>query len=136
MADESDESEWRFSIDEVGDDADDASDEADDGDGSGTTILGRDDDGPTVKVGGQKTATEELSADDEGEGIAGPVALKTEVESGTPDLENALFVALGVFLMVFVISSMVVRLDVVGVFGLGAVVAVLAGGLYEFFRRF
>jgi hypothetical protein len=134
MADESDE--WKFSVDEVGDDADDG-DENVESDGSGVTVLGGDDDGPTVKVGGSKTAAEELSSENgEGEGVAGPIALSTEVEAGTPTFENALFVALGVLLMLFVLVSLVVELDLAGTVGLAAAVALVAGALYEFFRRF
>ncbi|MFB6087622.1 MAG: hypothetical protein ABEJ85_03790 [Haloarculaceae archaeon] len=144
MADEDDE--WKFSVDEVGDDAedgdagdagaDDATDDATGGsDGSGVTILGGGDDGPTVKVGGPKTAAEELTGDeDEGGNVAGALTPQMPVERGTPDAENTLFVALGVFLTLLVIASVPYRLDATAVLSIAAAVAVVSGGLYAMFR--
>lgn len=144
MADEDDE--WRFSVDEVGPDdpADEVAEsatvdegaaetpavESDDADEEEwVTVVGEDDDGPTVGVA--------TGDPDEGEGnVAGALEPEMPVEPGTPGLENVVFATAGAILTVLVFAAVFVRLDAVTV---GALAGVVAGGaalLYVAFRRF
>jgi len=119
MADEDDE--WRFSVDEVG--PDDADEE------EWVTVVGEDDDGPTVGVA--------TGDPDEGEGnVAGALEPETQVEPGTPGLENVVFATAGAILTVLVFAAVVVTLDPVTVGALAGAVATGAALLYAAFRRF
>jgi len=151
MADDAgtdDEDEWRFSVDDVGEDADGESDgavdenagwtfdedgEREEGDADDGVTIGEDDDGPTVRVGGE--AATEGDAEAEGGNVAGSVAPDRPVESGTPDPEGVVFVAAGVLLTVLVFGGLAVPLTAVTVGYATLGVAVAAALLYVFFTR-
>jgi len=136
-----DDDQWRFSVDEVGPDDEDenesgsggdaTADADDESDGWGATV-GEGDDGPTVTVGGSERAVEELS--DEGGNVAGSLTPETPVERGRPELENALFVALGALVTIVVFVSLVED-DLVILGGVAASTAVAMAALYVFFTR-
>ncbi|QPV63999.1 hypothetical protein I7X12_05050 [Halosimplex litoreum] len=145
MADEAgdDEEEWRFSVDEVGDDTGDV-DEADTLDAEGEewdVTVGEGDDGPTVAFGGTESESEsesESDGRDEGEGgnVAGSVTPDLPVESDTPSLESAVFVAVGALLVLLVFASVVTQLtpETIGAVTLG--VAAVTAVVYAVFVRF
>lgn len=137
MADEDDD-EWRFSVDEVGpDDPDDGADAvaADDGasdeDDEWVTMVGEDDDGPTVGV-----ATGDPEEGEESGGNVAGSLVPDSVEPGTPALENVVFATLGAILTVLIFAGIVVDLDPVTVGALSGGVATTAALLYLLFRRF
>jgi|GEM_PF-1578430 len=135
-----DEEEWRFSVDEVGDDTGDV-DEADtlddERDSGGVTVGDEDDDGPTVTIGGPDRAAEELSdqVSDDGN-VAGSVTPELPVESDTPSLESAVFVAAGALLVMLVFASIVTPLTPATVGGITLSVAAVTAVTYAVFVRF
>jgi hypothetical protein len=142
MADEAgdDEEEWRFSVDEVGDDTGDV-DEADTLDGEGdewdVTVGESDDDGPTVAFGGTESESEG-DGRNEGEGgnVAGSVTPDLPVESDTPSLESAVFVAVGALLVLLVFASVVTQLTPGTIGGITLGVAAVTAVVYAVFVRF
>ncbi|QLH77404.1 hypothetical protein HZS55_08895 [Halosimplex rubrum] len=141
---EDDEEEWRFSVDEVGDDTGDVdeADALDDGsDGWDVTVGDEDDDGPTVAFGGTESESEsesERGGQGEGEGgnVAGSVTPDLPVESDTPSLESAVFVAAGALLVLLVFASVVTPLTPPTVGGITLGVAAVTAVLYAVFVRF
>jgi hypothetical protein len=142
MADDDDDDQWRFSIDDVGpDDGDEsatsassgASDEDDESDAWGVTV-GEDDDGPTVAVGGPGHATEETGED--GGNVAGTIAPDVTVEPGSPEFENVVFATAGAILTAVVLAGLVAPLDVTTVGTIAGGILLGAGLLYAVFRRF
>lgn len=140
-----DEREWRFSVDEVGEDTGDVdeADTLDDEDGSGGVAIGDEDDGPTVTFAGPGQAAEEVAdaVEDEDEGedggnVAGTVTPEVPVETDTPDLESALFVGAGALLVLLVFASIATPLtpQTIGAVALG--VAVVTTSVYAVFVRF
>lgn len=138
MADDDSESDWRFSVDEVGpDDPDDApSEDGEDGEGGDSwgVTLGEDDDGPTVTVGGPERAAEELS--EEGGNVAGAFAPEAAIEPGTPSLENVAFATAGAILTALVFAALLTPLDLAIAAQIGGVIALGAAVLYAAFRRY
>ncbi|ELZ20235.1 hypothetical protein C475_20717 [Halosimplex carlsbadense 2-9-1] len=145
MADEAgdDEEEWRFSVDEVGDDTGDV-EEADTLDGESNewdvTVGDEDDDGPTVAFGGTESDSD---SDGDGQGesegggnVAGSVTPDLAVESDTPSLESAVFVAAGALLVLLVLASVVTQLTprTIGAVTLG--VTAVTAVVYAVFVRF
>ena len=136
-----DDDEWRFSVDEVGPDDEeetasvgadgDTETDAEESDAWGMTV-GEDDDGPTVTVGGPERAAEELNEEDGN--VAGSLAPETPVERGTPEFENALFVAVGALVTIVVFVSLI-QDDPVVLGGVAASAAVAMAALYVFFTR-
>ena len=124
--------EWRFSVDEVGPDDEDENERGagwgNDGDAT------RDDDGPTVTVGGPERAAEELS--EEGGNVAGTLAPGSAVEPGTPDFENVAFATAGAVLTAVVLAGIVVPLEPTTVGTITGVIVLGAAALYALFRRF
>jgi len=137
MAD--DEEEWRFSVDEVGPDDPDAGDGPgrDEGDGRSVTVVGEDDDGPTVgfATDASDDTGEAGGTDDEGN-VAGTLVPETPVEPGTPALENVAFATAGAVLTALVFAGVLGQLDAVSAAAITGVVAGGAGLLYVLFRRF
>jgi hypothetical protein len=128
--------EWRFSVDEVGPDDPEEGDVAETGsvesdaaeDEQWVTVVGEDDDAPTVGV-----ATGD--PDEEGN-VAGALEPETSVEAGMPNLESVVFVTAGVIVTMLVFAAVFVPLDPVTV---GAIASTVAGGaavLYVVFRQF
>ena len=135
-----DEEEWRFSVDEVGDDTGDTAahdEESDESESWGVTV-GDDDDGPTVTMGGPERAAEELENEvtDENGNVAGSVAVDVPVESDTPDLESAVFVGAGALLILLVFASIPTTLTPTAVGTITLSVAAVTGILYAIFVRF
>ncbi|PSP69985.1 hypothetical protein BRC79_03185 [Halobacteriales archaeon QH_8_67_27] len=135
-----DEEEWRFSVDEVGDDTGDTAardEESDESESWGVTV-GDDDDGPTVTMGGPERAAEEIENEvaDESGNVAGSVAVDVPVESDTPDLESAVFVGAGALLILLVFASIPTTLTPTTVGAITLAVAAVTGILYAIFVRF
>ena len=135
-----DEKEWRFSVDEVGDDTGDTAardEESDESESWGVTV-GDDDDGPTVTMGGPERAAEELENEvaDESGNVAGSVAVDVPVESDTPDLESAVFVGAGALLILLVFASIPATLTPTTIGTITLAVAAMTGILYAIFVRF
>jgi len=106
---DTDDENWRFSVDEVGPDADDT--------GTGQRAESVDLDRGDVP--------EELVDDDEdGGNVAGTLSSVRPIEPETPTLENALFVIVGVYIGVFGIAAIVP-----GFLGSLQNVLLLAGGV-------
>jgi hypothetical protein len=139
MADENDD-EWRFSVDEVG--PDDEGEEgppeeawpgeanertASEADES-VTLVGEDDDAPTVGV-----ATGE---GDEDGNVAGALTPEMPVEPGTPSPENVVFATAGAVLTALVFAAVATDLDAATAAWVVAGVAVPAVVLYALFRRY
>jgi hypothetical protein len=124
-----DDREWRFSVDEVGDDGDDGDDGADD-----------DADGWDVAVDGEADLADATpgseSTADEGGNVAGSLVQELPVESGTPDAENAAFVTLGVLLTLLLVASVLEPLTLQRTAAVTTAVVAVAGLLYFVFRRF
>lgn len=128
MADDDDE--WRFSVEEVG--SDDA--EADSHTTDGTvTMVGEDDDGPTVGVTTEDPA--EVGSDEEGN-VGGTLVPEMPVEPGTPEAENVAFATAGAALTALVFAGVVTQLDPVTVGAVAGSVVAGATLLYLLFRRF
>jgi hypothetical protein len=142
MADDAgdDDEEWRFSVDEVGDDtgeveeADTLDEESDEWD----VAVGDDGDGPTVAFGGTEGSERDGGDDEAGGGgnVAGSVTPEVPVESDTPSPESAVFVAAGALLVLLVFASVVTPLTptTVGAIALG--VAAVTAVVYAVFVRF
>jgi len=142
MADEAgdDEEEWRFSVDEVGEDTGDVdeADTLDEDDGWDVSVGDEDDDSPTVAFGGTEDGDAEAGADD-GEGggnVAGSVTPDLPVESDTPSLESAVFVAAGALLVLLVFASVVTSLNPGTIGGITLGVAAVTAVVYAVFVRF
>lgn len=144
MADEAgdDEEEWRFSVDEVGDDTGDV-EEADTLDGESdewdVTVGEGDDDGPTVAFGGSDSdsgADGDGQTGGEGGNVAGSVTPDLPVESDTPSLESAVFVAAGALLVLLVFASVVTSLTPGTIGGITLGVAAVTAVVYAVFVRF
>ncbi|WP_123538283.1 DUF7312 domain-containing protein [Halosimplex salinum] len=140
--DEDDEEEWRFSVDEVGDDTGDVdeSDTLDEADENWGATVGADDDGPTVAFGGTESESESerdpAEAADGGGNVAGSVNIEVPVESDTPKLESAVFVAAGALLVLLVFASIVTPLTPTTIGGIALGVAVVTAVVYAVFVRF
>lgn len=144
-----DEREWRFSVDEVGEDTGDVgedtgdvdeADTLDDEDGNGGVTIGDEDDGPTVTFAGPGQAAEEMAdgvenGDEESGNVAGTVTPEVPVETDTPDLESALFVAAGALLVLLVFASIVTPLTPRTIGGMTLGVAVVTAIIYAVFVR-
>ena len=137
MADDAgdDEEEWRFSVDEVGDDAGDV-DEADTLDDEWDVTVGDEDDGPTVAFGETDGDDGERDAEAGGGNVAGSVTPDLPVESDTPSLESAVFVAAGALLVLLVFASVVTRLTPRTIAGVTLGVAAVTAVVYAVFVRF
>ena len=109
---ENDEREWRFSVDEVGED----------------------DDGPTVAFDDGETP--EADDDESGGNVAGSVAVEVPVESDTPELESAVFVGAGALLILLVFASIPATLTPTTIGTITLAVAAMTGILYATFVRF
>ncbi|QLH81941.1 hypothetical protein [Halosimplex pelagicum] len=138
---EDDEEEWRFSVDEVGDDTGDVeeADTLDDEDGWDVTVGDEDDDGPTVAFGGTDGDDHAAGDGEDGEGggnVAGSVTPELPVESDTPSLESAVFVAAGALLVLLVFASVVTPLTPPTVGGITLGVTAVTALLYAVFVRF
>lgn len=146
MGDDGDDEDWRFSVEEVGDDdgpdgaaetarggaETETRDDGEDSDAWGVTV-GDEDDGPTVTVGGPERAAEELEEAGEGN-VAGSLSPEGPVERGTPTLENAAVVGVGAVLTILVFVSLVVS-DPLVLAGVAAAATAGVAGLYLFFTR-
>jgi len=138
-----DEREWRFSVDEVGEDTGDV-DEADTLDDEGATggvSIGDDDDGPTVTFAGTDQETEGRSDADgteeaSGGNVAGTVTPEVPVETDRPELESAVFVAAGALLVLLVFASIVTPLTPQFIGGVTLGVAVLTAVVYAVYVRY
>jgi len=133
---EDDEREWRFSVDEVGDDTGDTAArdaDADESESWGVTV-GEDDDGPTVAF--DDAETPETDDDAGGGNVAGSVAVEIPVESDTPELESAVFVGAGALLILLVIASIPTTLTPTTIGTISLAVAAVTGILYAIFVRF
>jgi hypothetical protein len=133
---EDDEREWRFSVDEVGDDTGDTATrdaDADESESWGVTV-GEDDDGPTVAFDDGETP--EADDDESGGNVAGSVAVEVPVESDTPELESAVFVGAGALLILLVFASIPATLTPTTIGTITLAVAAMTGILYATFVRF
>ena len=131
-----DEEEWRFSVDEVGDDTGDTAardEESDESESWGVTV-GDDDDGPTVAFDDGEAP--EADDDESGGNVAGSVAVEVPVESDTPELESAVFVGAGALLILLVFASIPTTLTPTTVGAITLAVAAVTGILYAIFVRF
>ncbi|WP_436909223.1 DUF7312 domain-containing protein [Halosimplex marinum] len=143
MADDAgtdDEEEWRFSVDEVGDDTGDVeeADTLDEGSDEWDVAVGDDGDGPTVAFGGTEGGDRD-GGDGEAEGggnVAGSVTPDVPVESDTPSPESAVFVAAGALLVLLVFASVVTSLTPTTVGGITFGVAAVTAVVYAVFVRF
>ncbi|WP_436931044.1 DUF7312 domain-containing protein [Halosimplex halobium] len=144
MADDAgdDEEEWRFSVDEVGDDTGDVeeADTLDESDEWDVAVGDEDDDGPTVAFGGTDGDDGDGSGGESGENgggnVAGSVTPDLPVESDTPSLESAVFVAAGALLVLLVFASIVTPLTPTTVGGIALGVAAVTAVVYAVFVRF
>ncbi|PSQ22052.1 hypothetical protein BRD06_10470 [Halobacteriales archaeon QS_9_67_15] len=130
-----DEEEWRFSVDEVGDDTGDTAardEESDESESWGVTV-GDDDDGPTVAFDDAETPETDHES---GGNVAGSVAVDVPVESDTPDRESAVFVGAGALLILLVFASIPTTLTPTTVGAITLAVAAVTGILYAIFVRF
>ncbi|WP_415380676.1 hypothetical protein [Halosimplex sp. TS25] len=135
-----DDEEWRFSVDEVGDDTGDVdeSDTLDDGENWDVTVGGEDGDGPTVAFGDGESR-EESNGNGEANGngnVAGTVTPDIPVESDTPQLESAVFVAAGALLILLVFASVVTPLTPQTIGAIALAVAAVTGVVYAIYVRF
>lgn len=130
-----DDEEWRFSVDEVGDDTGEV-EEADtiDEDDSWAVTVGDDGEGPAVAFGESEETADQAA--DEGGNIAGTVTPEIPVESDTPELESAVFVAAGALLVLLVFASIVTPLTLRTMGLVTAAVVAVTAVVYAVFVRF
>lgn len=123
--DEDGDGEWRFSVEEVGDDGKE-DDRREDEEEWGTAR-------PSAGHGDG----DDRNGEEAGEGnVAGTLAPDMSVEPGDPELENVAFVTAGALLTVLAFASLAVPLDAVDVALAIGVTAAVAGLAYLVFRRY
>lgn len=138
---EDDEEEWRFSVDEVGDDTGEVEEADTLDDDEWDVTVGEDDGGPTVAFGGTDgdDADGESDREEDAEGggnVAGSVTPDLSVESDTPSLESAVFVAAGALLVLLVFASVVTQLTPRTIGGVTLGVTAVTAVVYAVFVRF
>ncbi|WP_436926558.1 DUF7312 domain-containing protein [Halosimplex amylolyticum] len=140
-ADGDDEEEWRFSVDEVGDDTGDV-DESDtlveegEGENWDVTVGAENDDAPAVTFGDGESREESNGNGEASGNVAGTVTPDIPVESDTPKLESAVFVAAGALLILLVFASIVTPLTPQTVGTIALAVAAVTGIVYAIYVRF